>query len=1530
MKIKQISDEKIQYIYSKFDFLFFSASIINNEKLPKISFCKNDRKRQIEDFLFNYLQSFKLIVFQLFNISNNNRESMKNIFSKPKNVNDNLFNAVLCVENKCLLLKDINHDIIQSIFSNLKKQSSVVLVLNPISNIIEENERQMNIEINNFCNNFTQEIKTNDFVRNTIKPMIGYLIKRYYYPTEYFKDPSFFIFNQQFFSNEQKAKRTILNFLKNKEKDENSNQKVLNSIIDEIEESNETDNHTINFSKDDFIFLRTIDTNDTATFHLVIHIKSLFLFMIKNVYYNDKTMQFIDHEINFCSKYSHRCMVHFYGFLKEKDKIIGFVYEFMSNGTLESFIKSNQKLDEIYQLMIISRIYKAIYYLHSNFLIHRDLKPSNILLDHDFLPYVSDFETIRPIKSKTYEQSKNMYTYEIGSLYYVSPEQFYGLDISYSTDIYSFGLIIYFILEKRNLIVINDLAPCFVNDNTCIKFENTSFKSIFQLCSKCIKKEPTNRISLLNIKKNIIEEFNQFDYIELYFVTTKRINQINTSYLVQYFYEIITIQSDKKEKNTYKFFLLISQDLLNNFASNDYASFLLNLASLYIDGLKFDTNFIKARKYCEISAKLKNSEAFVVLGNFYLGGLGVEQDYSRARIYYELAAKQNNSNAYLNLGVIYSHGLGVEQNSKKAIKYYKLSASLNNKDAFYNLGILYEEGQGVEPNYLKAIKYFELAAEQRNSNAFVHLALFYEEGLGVKQDFSITMKYYNLAAELNNPDALFNLAVIYEKGQIVEQNYLKAKEYYELSLKQDKSNIDALINLGNLYSNGNGVQQDYLKAKEYYELAAEQEDYNAIYNIGYLYEYGFGVEQNLLKARELYELAGSHGVSLAYLNIGNFYSNGKGVEQNSSMAIHFFEMAAQLNNSTAIHNIGVLFYQGKGVKKDYLKAKEYFELAAQQNNHLSLYNLGCLYFNGYGVAQNYKKAKKYFELAAQQNNDNALLNLGCLYYYGLGVNRNFEKAKWFFEEAEKQNNSSALIFLGMIYFYGHSVARDYLKAKHFYELSSLQNNSYAFILLGDMYCFGSGVEQDYLIAKKYYELAAKQNNSHAFLSLGNLYYKGYGVQQNYSTAKKYYELAAFQSHPDAYLNLGILYENGDGVEQNFNMAKFYYENSAKQNNFKAFFYLGEMFSVGYHFDINIEKAIYYYKKCSKIHFVEYKPPMNIYLAFRYNRYCYRSSNNLGLIYLTVLNDLDNSIEYLKESGYGEYPFGQNNLGLLYQFFLNDIGKSLHMFMRSAEHNFSLAEFNLAHYYEKEGKNKESIEYYIRASEHENEPLIFQGIIHNDLRLEVSKMLIICFTNLKLVHYYFAQNDFVESKKYLLKSLQKLLEKSDNSFHIFVDKMNTKNIFKYLKNFILNHPLFNLKNQPNNNDEIRKYLNDIDTQKDFINESSKKTRKSREINYKEQLFKDNKECQKYVLNINAFTDLAKFFDFVINDDKLKYYFLEEIRDIISFIEKILYSAPYSILFGRIDIVEPNPTKNIKSNLKDINQYFYEGFEINIDN
>ncbi|AES59881.2 putative glycerophosphodiester phosphodiesterase, protein kinase RLK-Pelle-LRK10L-2 family [Medicago truncatula] len=124
------------------------------------------------------------------------------------------------------------------------------------------------------------------------------------------------------------------------------------------------------------------------------------------------------------------------------------IYEFLPNGSLQKFINSPEnkknflgwkKLHEI-----ALGIAKGVEYLHQGCdqrIVHFDIKPQNVLLDHNFIPKISDFGLA---KLCSRDQSIVSMTAARGTLGYIAPEVFsrnFG-NVSYKSDVYSYGMML--------------------------------------------------------------------------------------------------------------------------------------------------------------------------------------------------------------------------------------------------------------------------------------------------------------------------------------------------------------------------------------------------------------------------------------------------------------------------------------------------------------------------------------------------------------------------------------------------------------------------------------------------------------------------------------------------------------------------------------------------------------------------------------------------------------------------------------------------------------------------------------------------------------------------------------------------------------------------------------------------------------------------------------------------------------------------------------------------------------------------------
>ena len=821
---KQIKSKILNDIYSNFQFLYFNVTEVMDVK-DKEEFFQTNCNFSV--FLSNFLKDFQFITFNFHNI----------IIKSEKDSNDDrkLFfsttNIVVCIENKCIIIDQISNSEINKIIQNLRKDGISILNVGTKKSIIIE-ENQSYEEVNNFCLYFLDEINSNKFVEITIKSIAGFLIRRYFYPSCYFKNPSFFTFYK---TKETEIKSKIDNYLfkTNLNNYIDNIDEFKSEIVDDIKEeiSNFKQFKIKDFQENDFIFLRTIYANEKAILKLIIHIESLYVFMLKKLNTQDITEEKdIQREIEFCTNHSHRSLMKFYGFMRNKKNIVGFVYEFMCNGSITYSNKINS-------LIAINRIFQGIDYIHSKSLIYRDCKPSNILLDHDGLPYISDFETIRHL---TYEND-DIFTNNIGSILYTSPEQDQGQNLSYSTDIYSFGLLVYFINEGKNLMPIrykND--PSYKEKlNDKIQLLNNPSSNIEKLIEGCIKYFPNDRLTNDQIKFLIKDELMQFQHLEDNLIKTK--GNIDKKQIIQFFYEnIISCINDdeflgKCFENIYiyqLFFIIITSD--------DFPIALNNIGSCYFDQIRVKYNPSKAQYYFEKSAQFNYPVAFFNLGNLYrliIHGT----DYAKSRHYFELAAQYNYPQAFDLLGYIYYNGEGVKVDYEKAKEYYELAAKFNHESALFSLGELY---------------YF---------------------GFGVKKDYSKAKKYYELSANLGYECAFNKLGILYREGEGVERDFLKAKEYFEIAIEYDFT--VAYSNLGNLYINGQGVCKDISRAKYYFEIAAKRNDPYALLSLGDLYYNGQGVEKNYIKAIGYYELAGNQGLLKGYYNAGNIFYNGYGVKK---------------------------------------------------------------------------------------------------------------------------------------------------------------------------------------------------------------------------------------------------------------------------------------------------------------------------------------------------------------------------------------------------------------------------------------------------------------------------------------------------------------------------------------------------------------------------------------------------------------------------------------------------------------------------
>uniref|UniRef100_A0A7C9B0U3 Receptor-like serine/threonine-protein kinase n=1 Tax=Opuntia streptacantha TaxID=393608 RepID=A0A7C9B0U3_OPUST len=137
--------------------------------------------------------------------------------------------------------------------------------------------------------------------------------------------------------------------------------------------------------------------------------------------------------IGFCSEGRHRLLV----------------YEYMKNGSLDSFLFANEKTETGKLLSWEQRFNialgtaRGITYLHEecrDCIVHCDIKPENILLDDNYNAKVSDFGLAK-LTSQKDRRDRSLASVR-GTRGYLAPEWIANLPITSKSDVYSYGMVL--------------------------------------------------------------------------------------------------------------------------------------------------------------------------------------------------------------------------------------------------------------------------------------------------------------------------------------------------------------------------------------------------------------------------------------------------------------------------------------------------------------------------------------------------------------------------------------------------------------------------------------------------------------------------------------------------------------------------------------------------------------------------------------------------------------------------------------------------------------------------------------------------------------------------------------------------------------------------------------------------------------------------------------------------------------------------------------------------------------------------------
>ncbi len=133
----------------------------------------------------------------------------------------------------------------------------------------------------------------------------------------------------------------------------------------------------------------------------------------------------------------------------EKDAAAGDYYLVMdlaAGTTLKRWARRHPDVGLDVKLAILRQVAAALDYAHAEKVIHRDVKPENVMVDDDGRVKVLDFGLAAQIRSSQ-SRTSNTVTSKGGTPGYKSPEQWLGRPQQAPADVYSFGVMAYWLFS---------------------------------------------------------------------------------------------------------------------------------------------------------------------------------------------------------------------------------------------------------------------------------------------------------------------------------------------------------------------------------------------------------------------------------------------------------------------------------------------------------------------------------------------------------------------------------------------------------------------------------------------------------------------------------------------------------------------------------------------------------------------------------------------------------------------------------------------------------------------------------------------------------------------------------------------------------------------------------------------------------------------------------------------------------------------------------------------------------------------------
>ena len=345
---------------------------------------------------------------------------------------------------------------------------------------------------------------------------------------------------------------------------------------------------------DTYTKLKDIQSGTTGSVSKILHKELNIQRALKyiNTKNNQKLLNEAKREISILKNLDHPNIEKIYEYYEKENDNINIVMELIDGQELFSKLMKETRFSEQNTAIIMYQIFSSIKYCHDNGIIHRDIKAENIIVQdekHLFVKLI-DFGSCEILTS-----SKLTSTYKVGSPSYIAPEILNGEEYDYSVDIWSLGVLMYYLLCGNKPFTGTTEQDIYKEIKTKeVKFKDKIWDNISNEAKNLIKsmlvKNKKKRININqclysdwiinNIKKKNVSNIHDEKYLKEHIIKNiikfKNINQIQLLALFYIIHNLIDFSKNEQIISITKEFYFYDKDGDGKLSEEEFYQMLLD------------------------------------------------------------------------------------------------------------------------------------------------------------------------------------------------------------------------------------------------------------------------------------------------------------------------------------------------------------------------------------------------------------------------------------------------------------------------------------------------------------------------------------------------------------------------------------------------------------------------------------------------------------------------------------------------------------------------------------------------------------------------------------------------------------------------------------------------------------------------------------------------------------------------------------------------------------------------------------------